>query len=78
MPLCSASDLTKRSTWFVSELAFFVSFLNGIKECRHVLSKTPQPIGPTALHCLQVPFVGFNAPHKHVILFPKNMEIWVF
>lgn len=73
-----AASLTQRSSRSVLELALFVSFLDGSEECRHVLSKTPQAIGPTALHSLQVPSVGFNGPLEHILLSPKDRRIWVF
>lgn len=70
-----ASSLTQRSSRSVLELALFVSFLDCSEECRHVLSKTPQTIGPTALHSLQVPAVGFNGPLEQFPLSPKHRRI---
>lgn len=67
-------SLTQRSSGFVLELSFSVSFIDGIEERRHVLSKTPEPIGATALHGLQVPSVGFNRPLENSMLSPKDTQ----
>lgn len=67
-----APSLTQRSSRFVLQLASPVSFLYGIEECGHVLSKTPQAVGPTALHSLQVPFVGINGPLEYFVLSPGD------
>lgn len=66
-----ALSLTQRASRSLLELAPFVSFLDSVEECGHVLPKTPQAIGPTALHSLQVPFVGFSGPLEHLLLSPK-------
>lgn len=59
------------------KLPFSVSFLDGVKECGHVLSETPQPIGPTALHSLQVPSVGIDGPVEHFPFSPDDRRQWV-
>lgn len=73
---CTLS-LTQRSSGFVLELAFLVSFLDGIEQCWHVLSETPKPIGATALHGLQVPSVGLDGPLENFLLSPKDTEVGI-
>lgn len=70
-------SLTQRSPRLVLKLALPVSFLDGVEEPRHVLSKTPQPVGPTALHSLQVPSVGLYRPLKHFLLSPEDRRGWM-
>lgn len=71
-------SLTQRSSRSLLELAPFVSFLDGVEECGHVLPKTPQTIGPTALHSLQVPFDGINGPLEYFLLSPEDRRSGVF
>ena len=65
-------SLTQRSSGFLPELSISASLIDGGQECGHVLSKTPQAIGATALHVLQVPSVGVNGPLKHILLSPGD------
>lgn len=56
------------------ELVFSVGFLDGIQKSWYVLPETAQAIGPAALQCLQVPFLGVDGPRHQVVLSPDGGE----
>lgn len=74
--LCT-TGLTQRSSRSLLELSRFQGFLDGAEQCWHVLTKTAQAIGPTALHCLQISSVGVNGPLEHFLLSPEDRRRWV-